>query len=51
LWNILKDKINMRLMNLLFLLISFVSSSAPFAEKKAGVHVNDKSFPWELVID
>ena len=41
----------MRLIYLLLLLISFGSISVPFAEKADGIDVNDKSFPWELVID
>jgi hypothetical protein len=27
------------------------SNSTSFVEKEDGVHLNDKSFPWELVID
>jgi len=41
----------LKLIYLLLLLISFGSNAGAFAEKKDGVDVNDKNFPWELVID
>jgi hypothetical protein len=32
-------------------LFIFSSNSSSFVEKEDGVHLSDKSFPWELVVD
>jgi len=37
--------------SLFLFLISFNLSSQSVVEKTGGIHVSDKSFPWELVID
>jgi hypothetical protein len=36
---------------ILIFLVSLSAYSQSFVEKKDGVHVDDNSFPWELVID
>lgn len=41
----------MKFICLVLLLVSFSSFSQSFTEEKDGIHLNDKSFPWELVID
>ncbi len=41
----------MRFTFLFLFIISSFSHSVPYTEKEDGIHVNDESFPWELVID
>ena len=41
----------MKLLGLLFFVVSVNLYSQSFVEKKDGININDKSFPWELVID
>jgi hypothetical protein len=36
---------------LFLFIVSFSSISQSYTEEKDGIHINDKSFPWELVID
>jgi len=40
-----------KIIGIFLFLASFFSVSQNFVESKDGIHVNDKSFPWELVID